>query len=82
MQLRLPAAGSGCKDDGMSQTNVELARRGYEAALRGDLDAIRGFLDAEVKWHGGDPSAPGACQTVSKRLSSCVRPAAAEAWAS
>jgi ketosteroid isomerase-like protein len=45
----------------MTETNVELARRGYEAALRGNLDVIRGFLDPSVKWHGGNPSAPGAC---------------------
>jgi ketosteroid isomerase-like protein len=52
----------------MSEANVELARRGYEAALRGDLDAIREFLDADVKWHGGDPSAPGACQNRDQAL--------------
>jgi ketosteroid isomerase-like protein len=46
----------------MSESNVELARRGYEAVLRGDLDAIREFLDPEIKWHGGDPSAEGACR--------------------
>jgi ketosteroid isomerase-like protein len=46
----------------MAETNVELARRGWEAALRGDLDAIRDLLDPEVKWHGGDPSAPGSCR--------------------
>jgi ketosteroid isomerase-like protein len=45
----------------VSATNVETARRGFEAALRGDLDAIGEMLDADVKWHGGDPSAPGAC---------------------
>lgn len=45
----------------MTDSNVELARRGYEAALRGDLDAVREFLDPDVRWHGGDPSAPGAC---------------------
>ena len=52
----------------MSQTNVELARRGYQAALRGDLDAIRGFLDPDVKWHGGDPSAQGACHNREQAL--------------
>jgi ketosteroid isomerase-like protein len=52
----------------MSQTNVELARRGYQAALRGDLDAIRGFLHADLKWHGGDPSAPGACHNREQAL--------------
>jgi ketosteroid isomerase-like protein len=52
----------------MAQSNVELARRGYEAALRGDLDAIREFLHPDVKWHGGDPSAPGACQNREQAL--------------
>jgi ketosteroid isomerase-like protein len=52
----------------MSRANVELARRGYDAALRGDLDAIREFLDADVKWHGGDPSAPGACHNREQAL--------------
>jgi len=52
----------------MAQSNVELARRGYEAALRGDLDAIREFLHPDVKWHGGDPSAAGACQNREQAL--------------
>ena len=52
----------------MTETNVELARRGYEAALRGDLDAIREFLAPDVKWHGGDPSAPGACHNREQAL--------------
>jgi ketosteroid isomerase-like protein len=45
----------------MSQPNVEIARRGFEAVMRGDLDVIGELLDPEVKWHGGDPSAEGAC---------------------
>jgi ketosteroid isomerase-like protein len=45
----------------MPEENVETVKRGFEAALRGDLDAIGEILDPEVKWHGGDPSAPGAC---------------------
>jgi ketosteroid isomerase-like protein len=52
----------------MTETNVELARRGYEAALHGDIDAIRALLDADVKWHGGDPSAPGACHNRDQAL--------------
>jgi ketosteroid isomerase-like protein len=52
----------------VSAENVELARRGYEAALRGDLDTIREFLDPDVKWHGGDPSAPGACRNRDQAL--------------
>lgn len=47
---------------GLSERNVELARRGYEAAMRGDLDAIREILDPQVKWHAGDPTAEGTCQ--------------------
>jgi ketosteroid isomerase-like protein len=52
----------------MAETNVELARRGYEAALRGDFDVIRDFLDPDVKWHGGDPSAPAACHNREQAL--------------
>ena len=52
----------------MPETNVELARRGFEAALRGDLDAIADLLDPEVKWHGGDPSAPGGCRNRDQAL--------------
>jgi len=32
----------------MTESNLELARRGYEAILRGDLDAIRELLDPDV----------------------------------
>jgi ketosteroid isomerase-like protein len=45
----------------MTESNVEIARRGFEAVLSGDVDAIREFLDPDVKWHGGDPSGVGAC---------------------
>ena len=52
----------------MSDSNVELARRGYTAALNGDLDTLAGLLDPEVKWHGGDPAAEGACQNRQQAL--------------
>jgi ketosteroid isomerase-like protein len=52
----------------MSESNVDLARRGYEAALAGDLDVIAGLLDPDVSWHGGDPTAPGACHSRDKAL--------------
>jgi ketosteroid isomerase-like protein len=45
----------------MTDSNVELARRGYEAVMRGDLDAISEILDPDVKWHAGDPTAQYAC---------------------
>jgi len=45
----------------MSESNVELVRRGYEAVMRGDLDALSEILDPDVKWHAGDPSAEYAC---------------------
>jgi ketosteroid isomerase-like protein len=52
----------------MTETNVELARRGWEAAKRGDLEAIGELLHPDVKWHGGDPSAPGACRNRGEAL--------------
>ena len=52
----------------MPESNVEMARRGYEAALRGDFDAIGELLDPAVRWHGGDPSAPGACRNREQAL--------------
>lgn len=50
------------------ETNLDRARRGYEAALSGNLDAVREFLHPDVKWHGGDPSAPGACHNREEAL--------------
>jgi ketosteroid isomerase-like protein len=52
----------------VAETNVERARSGYEAALHGDLDALRELLDPDVQWHGGDPSAPGACRNREQAL--------------
>jgi ketosteroid isomerase-like protein len=50
------------------ETNVERVRRGFEAALRGDLDVIGSLLHPDVKWHGGDPSADGACRDRNQAL--------------
>ena len=50
----------------MTESNLELARRGYEAVVRGDLDIIRELLDPDVKWHGGDPSS--GCQNRKQAL--------------
>ena len=36
--------------------------------MRGDLDAIGELLDPDVKWHGGDPSAEGACRNRQQAL--------------
>jgi ketosteroid isomerase-like protein len=52
----------------MTESNVELARRGFAAALRGDLDAIAELLAPDVRWHGGDPAAAGACQNREQAL--------------
>ena len=52
----------------MGESNVELARRGFDAALQGDLDAIGALLDPEISWHGGDPSAPEACHNRGEAL--------------
>ena len=37
----------------MSQENVELTRRGYEAYNSGGLEAIIDFLDPEIEWTEG-----------------------------
>ncbi len=57
----------------VSETNVKLARRGWEAIARGDFDAIRPLLHADVKWHGDDPSFPGACHNREQTLAFMAR---------
>lgn len=52
----------------MTESNVELARRGFAAALSGDLDAVGEFLHPDVTWHGGDPTAAGACRNREQAL--------------
>ena len=52
----------------MAETNVELARRGWEAALRGDLHTLSDLLDPNVTWHAGDPSAEGSCRNRDEAL--------------
>ena len=58
----------------MSESNVELARRGYDALKRGDLGAIAAMLDENVKWHWGDPTADDACRSRSDALAYIRRP--------
>ncbi len=58
----------------MSESNVELARRGYEALLRGDFDEIAELLDPDVKWHAGDPSSDYACHNRREALAFLRRP--------
>jgi ketosteroid isomerase-like protein len=50
----------------VSESNVERARRGYEAIMRGDLDMVGELLDPDVKWHGGDPA--DGCQNRKQTL--------------
>ena len=52
----------------VSASNVELAQQGYEAVVAGDLETLREFFADDVKWHGGDPSAPGTCTNRSQAL--------------
>jgi ketosteroid isomerase-like protein len=52
----------------VGETNGELARRGFEAVLRGDFELVGRLLDPHVKWHGGDPSALGACRNREQAL--------------
>ena len=50
----------------MSESNAQIARRGFDAMLCGDLKVIAEMLDPEVKWHGGDPSV--GCQNRAEAL--------------
>jgi uncharacterized protein len=50
----------------MSERNVEIVRRGYEAIARGDFEAIHALLDPDVKWHGGVPD--DGCQNRAQTL--------------
>lgn len=52
----------------MDESNAALARRGFEAVLRGELEPIADLLADDVRWHGGDPSAPGACSRREQAL--------------
>jgi ketosteroid isomerase-like protein len=57
----------------VAETNVDLVRRSFEAVLRGDLDLVGELLAPDVKWHGGDPSAPGACRNREQALAFMAR---------
>jgi ketosteroid isomerase-like protein len=52
----------------VTECNVDLARRGYKAALEGDYETIHELLDPAVRWHAGDPRAPGACRSREQAL--------------
>lgn len=49
-------------------TNAELARNGFEELRQGNLDAIAELLAPDVRWHGGDPDAEGACRNRGEAL--------------
>lgn len=57
----------------MTETNVDLVRRSFEAVVRGDLDLVGELLAPDVKWHGGDRSAPGACRNREQALAFMAR---------
>ena len=50
----------------MSESNVQMARRGFDAMLCGDLKVVAEMLDPDVKWHGGDPAR--GCQNRAETL--------------
>src|SRR4051812_33921159 len=69
---RRPALGRrtprACDNRAVAESNVDLARRGFAAALGGELVLLSELLDPEVKWHGGDPTAAGACRDRDQAL--------------
>jgi ketosteroid isomerase-like protein len=56
----------------MTESNVERARRGFDAIARGDYDTVRELLDPDVKWHGGNPD--DGCQNRAQTLAFMQRP--------
>jgi ketosteroid isomerase-like protein len=58
----------------MTTTNVELARKGFEALKRGDLTEAEALLHENVKWHAGDPDAEGACRGRAEAIEFIGRP--------
>ncbi len=38
----------------MPESNVDRARRGFDAINRGDYDTVRDLLHPDVKWHAGN----------------------------
>jgi ketosteroid isomerase-like protein len=52
----------------VSAADLERAKAGYAAVLRGDLEALAELLHADVRWHGGDPDATGACRSRGEAL--------------
>lgn len=63
-----PHSHNRCVGDDTGVRNAELARRGFQAALQGDLEFIAALLAPDVKWHGGDPDAEGACRNSEQAL--------------
>ena len=51
----------------MTDRNVELVRRGWDAAGRGDLDAVGRLLAPDVRWHGAGDDHSG-CHTRAEAL--------------
>ena len=46
----------------MSQSDVEMLRRAWDAFARGDVAAAVDALDPDVQWYGaGDPDGEGSC---------------------
>lgn len=52
----------------MSEANVQLVRRAYAAIAGGDLRLVAGILAPDVRWHGGNPEAEGACRNREQAL--------------
>jgi ketosteroid isomerase-like protein len=52
----------------MEPSNVELARRGFQAVARGDFDQIAELLAPDVRWHAGDPDYEYACKNRDQAL--------------
>jgi ketosteroid isomerase-like protein len=52
----------------MVESNVEIARRGFEAVVAGDLAAVGEILDPDVQWHGSEGPGPWGCHDRDEAL--------------
>src|ERR1700722_11134295 len=57
----------------MCESNVDLARRGFEAVTHGDMDVLGEMLDPDVKWHGSEGETSDSCHNSGEVLSFIAR---------
>jgi hypothetical protein len=81
VRARKPASGVR-ESRSMSQDNIQLARRGYEAMLAGDLEVVEGLLDQASSGTVATRRTRRRVITAMRRLRSCAKRVPAAGWES